>query len=292
MFLPLKRERKIHGQDSGRIGRDWRLVRLSESLKARPPSRAIWSGRISIGLVNVPVKMYTMIRDESFQFRFVRKNDACPLKYERVCTLDGEMVEWADVGRGYEVRKGEFVVFKKEELDALRPTTDQRIRIDKFVPFKSVDGIYLDKSYILAPDKSGDAYSLLRAVLRDMDVAGVGRFTLRTKEYPILIHEYRGSLLLTTLRYVYEVVDPNDVEALQGLEEPDVEEFDLATKIIENLSGDFDIMEYQDTFRERVEKLVEKKMKGETIVVEPSKREEVKELMASLQETLQKLQGT
>lgn len=259
-------------------------------MKAKPPSRPVWSGRISIGLVNVPVKMLTMIRDESFSFRFVRKTDACPLKYERVCTLDGEMVGWGDVARGYEVRKGEFVVFGKEELDALRPPTDERIRIEKFVPLQFIDRIYFDKSYILVPDKSEDAYGLMRAVLRDMSMAGVGRFTMRTKEYPVLVHEYRGGLLLTTLRYAYEVVDPQDVEALEGVEEPSAEAFELATKIIENLSGDFDITEYRDTFRERVEELVEKKMKGEIMVVEAPKREEVKELMAALHETLQQLQ--
>lgn len=259
-------------------------------MKSKLPSRPVWSGRISIGLVNVPVKMFTMIRDDSFSFRFVRKTDACPLKYQRVCTLDGEMVDWADVARGYEVRKGEFVVFEREELDALRPPSNTRIRIDKFVPLNSVDQIYFDKSYILTPDESEDSYSLLQAVFRDMGVAGVGSFTMRTKEYPVLIHEYRGGLLLTTLRYAYEVVDPQDIEALKGLEEPNAAELELAAKIIENLSGGFDITEYRDTFRERVEELMEKKMKGETIIVEAPKIEEVKELMAALQQTLQQLQ--
>jgi DNA end-binding protein Ku len=263
---------------------------LGEMEKARPSSRSVWSGRISVGLVNVPVRMYTMIRDESFSFRYVRKEDACPLRYERVCTLDGEVVEWGDVARGYEVRKGEFVVFEKEELDALRPESDNRIRVDKFVPMSSVDRIYLDKSYILTPDKSEDAYSLLLTVFREMGMAGVGKFTMRTKEYPALIHEYRGSLLLTTLRYAYEVVDPRDVEALKGLKEPSPQELDLATRIIENLSGEFDVTEYRDEFRDKVEELVEKKMKGETFVVEEPKQEEVRELMAALQETLQQLQ--
>ncbi len=259
--------------------------------KAKPPSRPTWSGRISIGLVNVPVKLYTMIRDESFSFRYVRKDDACPLQYQRVCTLDKEVVDWADVTRGYEVRKGEFVVFSKEELDALRPESYGRINVDKFVPLASIDTIYLDKSYIVTPDKSEDAYGLLLAVLKEMGMAGVGKFTMRTKEYPVMIHEYKNSLLLTTLRYSYEVVDPDDLEALKAVEEPSEEELELATKIIENLSGEFDITEYRDDFRERVEDLVNKKMKGETIFVEEPKKEEVKELMTALRETLQQLQG-
>ncbi len=261
------------------------------AVKAKPPSRPIWSGRISLGLVNVPVRLYTMIRDESFSFRYVRKDDACPLKYQRVCTLDKEVVDWEDVARGYEVRKGEFVVFSKEELDALRPSSDGRINIDKFVPFASVDRIYFDKSYILTPDKSEDAYGLLLTAFKEMGMAGVGKFTMRTKEYPALVHEYRDALLLTTLRYSYEVVDPRSMEELKAVMEPSDEELGLATKIIENLSGDFDISEYRDEFRDRVEELVEKKMKGETIVVEEPKGEEVRELMAALQETLRQLQA-
>ncbi|HUS78928.1 MAG TPA: hypothetical protein VM050_09755 [Patescibacteria group bacterium] len=137
---------------------------------------------------------------------------------------------------------------------------------------------------------------LTRAEFTNLDKAlypdaGVGKFTMRTKEYPVMIHEYKNSLLLTTLRYSYEVVDPNDVEALKVVNEPSEEELELATKIIENLSGEFDITEYRDDFRERVEDLVTKKMKGETILVEESKKEEVKELMTALQETLQQLQG-
>jgi len=122
-----------------------------------------------------------------------------------------------------------------------------------------------------------------------MSMAGVGKFTMRTKEYPVLTHEYRDALLLTTLRYSYEVVDPRDMEELKGVLKPSDEELDLATKIIENLSGDFDITEYRDEFKDRVEELVEKKMQGETFVVEEPKGEEVKELMAALQETLKQL---
>jgi DNA end-binding protein Ku len=156
-------------------------------LGAEPSTRSIWTGRISIGLVNVPVKIYSMIKDQSFSFKLVRKEDACPLRYERVCTLDNEVVPWADVGRAYEVRKGEYVVFSKEELDALRPESNKKISIDRFVPFDSVDQIYFDKSYILVPDKSADSYSLMLEAFKRKNTAGVGKFTLRTKEYPVIV---------------------------------------------------------------------------------------------------------
>jgi DNA end-binding protein Ku len=237
---------------------------LSDEEQA-PPGRSFWSGTINIGLVNVPVKLYTMIRDQSYSFHFLRKKDGCPLRYQRVCTYDNEVVEWADVSRGYEVQKGEFVTFTKEELDAIRPESDRRIKIDKFVQVLGVDPLYFQSSYILGPDKSGDAYGLLYSALEKKGMAGVGRYTMRTKEYPVLIHAYRGALILTTLRYPNEVIDPGSVKDIKELK-------------------------HKDTYRENVEKLIKKKLKGETIKVEkPEKREEVKELMVALEETLQQM---
>ena len=261
-------------------------------LSAEPSTRSIWSGRISIGLVNVPVKLYTMIKDQSFSFKFVRKEDACPLKYQRVCTLDQEIVPWNDIGSAIEVRKGEFVVFSKAELDALRPESNKKINIDKFIPKDQVDQILFEKSYILGPDKSEDSYSLLLEAFKRKNMAGIGRFTLRTKEYPVLVYPYRDALIITTLRYGDEVVDPRTVKGIQSLQEPTNDELELAMKIIENLIGEFDITEYKDTYKDRVDKLVKQKMKGETITVEEARTEEVKELMTALQETLAQLQRT
>jgi DNA end-binding protein Ku len=255
-----------------------------------PPGRSFWSGTISIGLVNVPVKLYTMIRDQSYSFHFLRKKDGCPLRYQRVCTYDNEVVEWADVARGYEVQKGEFVTFTKEELNAIRPESDRRIKIDKFVQYLGVDPLYFQSSYILGPDKSGDAYGLLYAALEKKGMAGIGRYTMRTKEYPVLIHSYRGALILTTLRYPNEVIDPGAVKDIKELKQPTKKELELAFKILDNLTGEFDITEYKDTYRENVKKLIKQKLKGETIRVEkPEKREEVKELMVALEQTLEQM---
>ena len=231
-----------------------------------------------------------MIRDQSYSFHFLRKRDGCPLRYQRVCTYDNEVVEWADVSRGYEVQKEEFVTFTKEELDAIRPESDRRIKVDKFVQILGVDPLYFQSSYILGPDKSGDAYGLLYSVLEKRGMAGVGRYTMRTKEYPVLIHAYRGALILTTLRYPNEVIDPGSVKDIKELKQPGKKELDLAFKILDNLTGEFDITEYKDTYRENVEKLIKQKLKGETIKIEkPEKKEEVKELMVALEETLKQM---
>jgi DNA end-binding protein Ku len=122
-----------------------------------------------------------------------------------------------------------------------------------------------------------------------MGKAGVGRITLRTKEYPILVHPYNGALVLTILRYAYEVADPKRLEEIKELKEPKRQELDLAKKIIADLSGEFDITEYNDTFKQRIDELLERKIKGETITVEKPQKEEAKELMVALQETLKQL---
>jgi len=142
------------------------------------------------------------------------------------------------------------------------------------------------------PDKSDDSYSLLLTAMQSMGKAGVGKITLRTKEYPVLVHPYKGALVLTTLRYAYEVADLGELEELKKLKEPKKVELDLAAKIIGDLSGEFNIGDYRDSYREKIEELIEKKMKGETIVVEkPVKEEAAKELMVALQETLKQLKG-
>jgi len=257
--------------------------------RAKPSHRPIWSGSITIGLVNVPVKLFTLVRDQAFSFRLLHNEDGQPLKYERVCIRDNKVIDWKDTVKGYEIRKNEFIVFKKEELDTIRPESDERIRLDKFISLLSIDPVYFEKSYILVPDRSEDAYSLMMTVIQQLGKAGMGKVTLRTKEYPVVVYEYKGALILTTLRYANEVVNPQDMEELTKLKKPSQKEMELAEKIIKELSGEFDITEYRDGYREKMEKLIETKMKGDVIVAEVSKKEEVKELMVALQETIKQL---
>lgn len=261
-----------------------------EQASAMAPSRSMWSGSITIGLVNVPVKLYSMIYDKGVTFHFLHKTDGHPIKYVKVCTKDNQVVPWNEVVRGYEVAKDEYVVFEKPELDAVRPESDRRIRISKFVDYFSVDPVYFDRTYALLPDKNKDAYNLLLKALEKTNKAGAAHITLRTKEYPALLHTYKGALVLTTLRYAYDVVNPRDFEKLALLPEPEKAELDLAVKIVKDLSGKFDISEFHDTYQEKVQKLVEQKLKGEKITVEQQPEEQAKTLMAALRETLAQLE--
>jgi DNA end-binding protein Ku len=256
-----------------------------------PPRRSIWSGSISIGLVNVPVTVNPLVRDHSVSFRMLHRKDNQPIRYERVCEHDREVVPWEDVVRGYEVRQGEYLVFDRSELEAIRPESDRRIRIDRFVYSLSLDPVYFNTSYLLLPDRNPEAYALLLGAFRKLGRAGVGRITLRTKEYPALIREYRDALILTTLHYSDEVADPRESPRLQGLQEPGEKELELAVRIVEELSGDLDLSEYHDRYREQVEDLVRKKLEGETVKIEKPKAEEARDLMAALQETLARMKA-
>jgi len=265
-------------------------VEKLEKTSVPAPSRSIWSGAITIGLVNVPVKLFSMIYDKGVTFHFLHKTDGQPLNYVKMCTKDDKIVPWHEVVRGYEVAKNEYITFEKKELDAVRPESDKRIRISKFVDYFSVDPVYFDRTYALLPDKSKDAYSLLLKALEKTNKAGAGRITLRTKEYPALLHTYKGALVLTTLRYAYDVVNPQDFEQLHNLAEPEKAELDMAVKIVKDLSGDFDITEFQDTYMQRIRELVNKKSKGEKISVTKPPEIEAKDLMVALRETLKQLE--
>lgn len=263
---------------------------MTEKLKTGPSKRPLWTGTLTIGLVNLPLKLFPMIYDKAISFRFLHKPDGHPLKYQKVCTEDDKVVPWEEVVKGYEVSKNMYVMLEVKELEAIKPESDKKIRISKFVDYLSVDPIYYNKSYILMPNKSNEAYSLLLTALQKKAKAAVGRITLRTKEYPALVHAYKGSLILTTLRYNYDVVDPQEYKELKNLEKPEQKELEIANKIIEDLSGEFEINEFEDQYRKKVEEIIKKKLKGQTIKVEKPQKEEAKELMVALRETLKQLQ--
>jgi DNA end-binding protein Ku len=262
----------------------------SEKVGATVPRRSIWSGSITIGLVNVPVELYSMIYDKGIAFHFLHRVDGQPLKYVKMCTKDGKIVPWNEVIRGYEVSKNEYVTLEKKELDAVKPESDNRIRISKFVDYFSVDPIYFDKTYALMPKKNKEAYTLLLRALEKKNKAGAGRITLRTKEYPALLHAYKGSLVLTIMRYAYDVVNPQDFEDIHNLKEPEKAELDMAIRIISDLTGDFDIAEFEDTYMKRVQELIAQKLKGEKIHVEKPPEVQAKSLMVALRETLKQLE--
>jgi DNA end-binding protein Ku len=256
------------------------------------PHRAFWTGSISIGLVNVPVQLIVMVKEHTIPFRLLHRKDGQPIQYRRVCSTGNDEVPWEDTVKGYEVRDGEYIMIERDELEAIRPESDRRIRIDRFINVLEVEPVFYDRTYLLVPDGSLEAYSLLREAFRMKGRAGIGRITLRTREYPALVREYQDALILITLHYPDEVVDPAAMEEISAIPEPGKKELTIAEKIIDDLTGEFDLSQYQDSYRERIEELIQKKMKGETIHVEKPKAVEARELMSALEETLARLKAS
>jgi DNA end-binding protein Ku len=285
---PIREEKTAAGavKKSGKKEVNGAHIASGEEERPEKPGRPFWSGSITIGLVNVPVRLHTMVRDRSFVFRLLHRDDGQPLRYDRVCSRDGRVVPWTETVKGYEIRKGEFLVFQPDELKAILPESDRKIRIDRFVFYLSLDPVYFESSYILVPDRSEEAYGLLVTALQELGRAAAGTITIRTKEYPVVVHVYDGALVLTTLRHADEVTMPHAFSILPKLPVPKEAELALAKRIITDLSGDFSINDYPDRYREAILALIDKKLAGERIVYEEPHPEEAKELMQALQETI------
>ncbi len=172
------------------------------------------------------------------------------------------------------------------------PESDRKIHIDKFVYYLSLDPVYFETTYMLVPDRSEEAYSLLLVSLQELGRAAVGTITFRTKEYPVVVHVYDGALVLTTLRHADEVTPPHAFSILPTLPVPKEAELVLAKRIITDLSGDFFINDYPDRYREAILSLIDKKLAGEKVVYAEPRPGEAKELMQALQETLATLART
>jgi len=257
-----------------------------------PPSalpRTTWSGSLRIGLVNIPVKALSLIRDRRISFRMLHKSCKTPISFKRICQ-EGEEVSMADIIYGYPLDKSKYVLLEKKEIESARPDSKNTILLDRFVNFFEIDPHYFDTTYLLLPDRSEEAYSLMRAVMEKSGRAGLGKITFRSKERLVLVHYYRGAIVATTLRYDGEIMDPHIFPSLQDLAEPGEKELDLAIQIIESLSGELDLTGYKDQYREKIEALVKSKMEGTVIIPEKKRaRPPAKSLMEALRQTAESL---
>jgi len=253
------------------------------------PTRSIWSGNLRIGLVNIPVKAVSITKDKRISFRMLHRSCKTPISYKRFCQ-EGEEVSLADIVYGYPLGRNKYVVLEKKEIDDAKPASRNVIELDRFVNFFQVDPHYFDRTYLLLPDKSEEAYSLLRSVMEKTGKAAIGRITIHSRERVVLVHDFRKAIVATTLRYPDEVLDPEGNAALRELPEPGEKELELALEIVKGLTGDLNFAAYKDEYRERVEALIRSKMEG--IVTTPEKkkaRPAAKSLMDALRMTAESL---
>jgi DNA end-binding protein Ku len=252
--------------------------------------RAIWKGAISFGLVTVPVKLYSATESHDVSFRQVHAKDGGRIKYQRVCSLDGEEVAYADIAKGYETDDGEMVILTDDDLAELPLSSSREIAVEKFVPSDQIDPLLLEKSYYLEPDKSGvRPYALLRDALRESDRVAVVTVSLRTRTSPALLRVRDDVLVMQTLMWPDEI-RAAEFPILEEAGEPKKQELKMAQMLLETLAGDWDPSDFEDDYAEAVEALVAAKREGGEVTrtkPEEASSGEVVDLLAALQRSVE-----
>src|SRR3954470_20374951 len=262
-------------------------------------ARAIWSGSISFGLLNVPVRLYSAVSKQTVRFRELREGDGSRVKHKRVAESDGKEVPYEKIVKGYEYAPDQYVVLSRDELSELDPKKTRAIEIQDFVDLDDIDPIYFEQPYYLGPDKGAErAYALLVQAMKDARKVAVARFVLRNKEHLAAIRPMGDVLTLTTMRFHDEVTSPEDLDGEVFEEEkpkkPDQRELEMAKQLIESLTSDFKPNSYRDEYREELLDLLERKAAGKEVVSAPTeepKPTKAPDLMAALEESLAAVKG-
>ena len=258
--------------------------------------RAIWSGAISFGLVNVPIKLYSATSPKTVRFHQLHARDGVRIQQKRVCPADGEEVPYEEIVKGFEIAPDRYVIIRQEELDALDPRHTKTIDIESFVELADIDPVYYDSAYHVAPATGGaKPYALLLSAMEQAGKVAIGRFVLRTRQQICALRPANGVLMLSTMLFGDEVNRPDRLDELEGL--ADVEatraEVAMAEQLIDSLSVSFDPTSYRDEYRERVLDLIDRKAAGEEVTVQPLEATPapVPDLMAALEASVAAVRG-
>jgi DNA end-binding protein Ku len=255
-------------------------------------ARSLWSGSLSFGLVNVPVALFSAVRDRDVHFHQIHEPDCSPIQTRRVCAAEDREVPWEEIAKGYEVEPGRWVLLGDAELQALAPEKTRTIDIDRFVELEQIDPVYFDHPYHLVPtggEGSSRAYALLAEVMVKTGKVALGRFVLRAKEQLVVIQVRDGALALTTMRFAEEVRSGAEIAATIDASKPSRQQIDRAVAIIEELGVAFEPSEYRDEHRAHLKKLIQAKQRGKDIPTPPKAHEPATatpDLMAALERSL------
>jgi DNA end-binding protein Ku len=260
-------------------------------------ARAIWSGSISFGLLNVPVKLYSAVARRSISLREIRESDGVRIRHRRVAEGTDEEVPYEKIQKAFEITSGNYVPISKDEMAAMAPKKSRAIEVQDFVDLGEIDPIYFDSPYYLGPaDGAEKAYSLLASAMEASGKVAISRFVFRNKEHLAALRTDKGILTLTTMRFADEVVPPEDLDDVLPAEKPKVakKEVEMAEKLIESLTSDFDPTAYRDEYREELMALIERKAEGKEIVASKESEPEATkapDLMAALEESIAAVKG-
>jgi DNA end-binding protein Ku len=260
-------------------------------------ARAIWSGSISFGLLNVPVKLYSAVARRSIAMREIRESDSARIKHRRVAEGTDEEVPYEEIIKAFEITPGQYVPISKDEISALAPEKTRAIEVKDFVDLEEIDPIYFDSPYYLGPAEGAErAYSLLAKAMQASGKVAIARFVFRNKEHLAAIRATNGVLTLTTMRFADEVVPAGELDDVVPEEAPTVakKEQEMAEQLIDSLSTEFDPSAYRDEYREQLMSLIERKAEGKEIVAakaEEPQATKAPDLMAALEESIAAVKG-
>lgn len=251
---------------------------------------SVWKGALSFGLVNISTRLHPAIRTTGgdIHFRQLHRTDLAPIKYERVCSADGESVPWSEIVKGYEYRKGKYIALTNEDLKAAALESSSAIEILDFVKEQEIDPRFFDTPYYLVPEKGGEkAYALLREAMRSTGMVAIGKFTMRQKQHLASVKPIGDAMVLELMRFADELVDPSQF-TFPSAEGVRPQELGMAEQLIANLVQPFEASKYTDDYHENVKRIITAKLKGEKIEVEQpeSTGTEVTDLLTRLQESL------
>ncbi|HEV3354602.1 MAG TPA: Ku protein [Acidimicrobiales bacterium] len=251
--------------------------------------RSIWGGAISFGLVNVPVKLVSAVSPKDVRFHQLEAKSNARIRQKRVSAETGDEVAFEDIVKGYEIAPDQYVTITPEELETLDPKATKSIDIEDFVNLDQIDPVYYERSYYLVPDAGGaKAYALLVQAMKESGMIAIARMVLRTKQYLVALRALDDVLVIETLYFNDEVVDPDELDGVPHDVDVSDRELKIARQLIESLATDFEPDRYRDEYRERVLDLIEKKAEGQEIVLQPQTEEpaQVVDLMAALEASL------
>jgi DNA end-binding protein Ku len=254
--------------------------------------RPVWSGTISFGLVAIPVKLFHAVQRKSVSFNQLDDRSMSRIKYKKVSAATGDEVPDDHIVKGYEISKDQYVVVDPDELEPFIPAATKTVDLEEFVDLDQIDPVYFDAAYYVAPGTNPKPYVLLARAMEESGKVAIGRFVMRNKQYTAAIRAQDGRLVMSTLAYADEVVDPSTIDELSALDDIDVsaKEVKMAEALVDSLSADFEPDKYHDQYREQVLGLIEKKSAGEEFEVPAAVAEapKVVDLMAALEASVAK----
>jgi len=253
---------------------------------------SVWSGYLTFGLISLPVRLFSGARSTSISFNMLHREDLQRVKQQLVCSVDGQVIDRSDTVKGYEFRKGEYIVIEPEEIKKIEPRTAKTMEILEFVKTDDVDPVFFESSYYMVPEEAGRRpYALLTKALEESKYVAIAKLTMHNREYTVFLRPHEGGMMLHTMYYAEEV------RKVEGFGAPDVElkdaEVKIAHQLIDALAADWDPEKYHDEFQENLKKLIETKLEGGTVtkVEKPKKLAPVVDLMSALKQSLAEMEG-